>query len=151
MGSLGFDELMVVVVIAIIVFGKDLPSVARKVGQWYSKVKRHVSDLKDELQRQAPDLDAPIDEQKTYEPPPGSTPSAALPGPEPGDPEYKGQDKEAGQNSQLPTPSSQSQPPAAPFDPAKPPEGNGNGATPEAAEPAETKPPDPPAPAPPAG
>ncbi len=115
MGSLGFEEMLVVIIVAIIVFGKDLPSVARKVGTWYTKVKRQVSDIKDEIQRQIPDIDEETKSESPKDAPLGSTPSAGLPGPDPGDPEYKG---DTGPKA---------------FDPSKP-TGNGNGdAKPEAA------------------
>jgi Sec-independent protein translocase protein TatA len=141
MGSLGFDELLVVILVAIIVFGKNLPQVARKVGQYYARFKRHISDLKDDFQRQMPDIEEDV---KAPEPPPaapdpppplGTTPSANLPGPDPGDPEYRGQDVEK-------------KPPE--FDPAKPPSPpNGNGHTEGSSSPApasESKPPDSPPP-----
>ncbi len=134
MGSLGFDELLVVILVAIIVFGKNLPQVARKVGQYYSRFKRHISDLKDDFQRQMPDVEEETRAPSAPpEPPPlGTTPSANLPGPDPGDPEYRGQDT------------------APQFDPSKPTEpGNGNGHTEGASSPApasESKPPDSPPP-----
>jgi len=120
MGSIGFDEMLVVVVVAILVYGRDLPSVARKIGRWYSKLKRQLGDMKDDIIRQIPDEDG--DEYKappsSSEPdPPGHdapSPSAGLPGPDPSDPEYKGN---------------------APFDPARPAGGNGDAPGAPASEP----------------
>lgn len=57
MGSFGFGEMLMVAVVAIIVFGKDLPQTARKAGRWYRDVRRKMDDLKDEVRRQIPDDD----------------------------------------------------------------------------------------------
>ena len=107
MGSIGFEEMVLILVVAILVYGKELPKVARKVGRWYSNLKRQMSDIKDEISRQIPDEDdfmappgeSPPDPPGHAPPPLGSTPSADLPGPDAGDPEYR-----------------------PPFEPAKPPE-----------------------------
>jgi len=149
MGSLGFDELLVVIVVAILVFGKNLPQVARKVGQYYARFKRHISDLKDDFQRQVPDIEeetSPPPAPPAPEPPLGTTPSANLPGPDPGDPEYRGQDAPAVSEPR----SGESNPPPTTFDPAKPAApANGNGHTEDASSPApasESKPTDSPPP-----
>jgi len=106
MGSFGFEEMMVVVVVAIILFGKDLPSMARKVGKWYFNLKRQLTDIKEELKSQIPeesdftkdihdisdDLKAGLSDAEVPSPPPpedAPSPSAGLPGPDPSDPEYK--------------------------------------------------------------
>lgn len=95
MGSFGFEEMLVVAVVAILAFGKDLPQIARKAGKWYGKVKRQLSDMKEDIVRQIPDEP----DEDEFRPPPGSSdpdpghgapsPSAGLPGPDPSDPEYK--------------------------------------------------------------
>lgn len=82
MGSIGFDELLIVVLVAIIAFGRDLPSVARKVGGWYSKFRRHVSDIKDELQRhipEEPDVDLPPPNLDAYDAPAAPPPDRPVP------------------------------------------------------------------------
>ena len=97
MGSFGFEEMVVVAIVAIVVYGKDLPQMARKVGRWYGKLKRQLSDMKDEIVRQIPE---DIDEDEYRAPPAssdpdpghGPSPSAGLPGPDPSDPEYKPRD-----------------------------------------------------------
>ena len=48
-GSFGFDEILMVTVVAIIVFGRDLPRVARQVGRYYGKLKRQFMDVRDEI------------------------------------------------------------------------------------------------------
>jgi Tat protein translocase TatB subunit len=109
MGSIGFEEMLIVAIVAIVIYGRDLPSIARKAGKWYGKLKRQISDMKDEIVRQIPDEDDFKAPPSSSEPdPPGHeppSPSAGLPGPDPSDPEYKG---------------------SAPFDPSSPPSG-GNG------------------------
>ena len=95
MGSFGFDEMLVVAIVAIVVFGKDLPQMARKVGRWYGKLKRQMTDMRDDIVRQIPEDPEPDE----FRAPPGGSdpdpghgapsPSAGLPGPDPSDPEYK--------------------------------------------------------------
>jgi len=93
MGSVGFDEMLIVAIVAILLFGRDLPQMARKAGRWYGKIKRQFSEMKDEIVRQIPEEP---DEDEYKAPPggsepdsPGHSPSAGLPGPDPTDPEYK--------------------------------------------------------------
>jgi Tat protein translocase TatB subunit len=95
MGSFGFDEMLVVAIVAIVVYGKDLPQMARKVGRWYGKLKRQMTDMKDEIVRQIPDEDEYRAPPASSDPEPGHgppSPSADLPGPDPTDPEYKPRD-----------------------------------------------------------
>jgi Tat protein translocase TatB subunit len=54
MGEFSFGELILIVIIAILVYGKDLPQAARKLAQMYSKLRRQLTDIKDEIQRQIP-------------------------------------------------------------------------------------------------
>jgi Tat protein translocase TatB subunit len=54
MGDIGFSELVVIVIIAILIYGKDLPQAARKLASIYSKFRRQLTDIKDEIQRQIP-------------------------------------------------------------------------------------------------
>jgi Sec-independent protein translocase protein TatA len=46
--NLGFSELMIVVVAAILIFGKRLPEVASQAGQQLAKFRRSLQDLKNE-------------------------------------------------------------------------------------------------------
>lgn len=55
MGDIGFSEILLIGVIAILVYGKDLPSVTRKVGRYYMKIRRYLADMKDEIARQIPE------------------------------------------------------------------------------------------------
>lgn len=54
MGDFSFGELFVILVIAIMIYGKDLPKAARKLAQVYNKLRRQITDLRDEIQRQIP-------------------------------------------------------------------------------------------------
>jgi Tat protein translocase TatB subunit len=54
MGEFSFSELVVIVIIAILIYGKELPQVARKMAQMYNKLRRQLTDIKDEVQRQIP-------------------------------------------------------------------------------------------------
>jgi len=66
--NLGFGEMVVLAVVAILVFGGELPQIARKVGRGFTEFKRgmseHVSEIRSDLDA---DLDAPPDD---WEPPP---------------------------------------------------------------------------------
>jgi Tat protein translocase TatB subunit len=55
MGDIGFSELVAIVIIAILIYGKELPQAARKLASIYSKLRRQLTDIKDEIQRQIPD------------------------------------------------------------------------------------------------
>ena len=53
MFDLGFSELMIIGVIALVVLGPErLPKVARQAGQWMGKLQRYVSDVKADINRQ---------------------------------------------------------------------------------------------------
>lgn len=94
MGDIGFSEMLVILIVAIIAFGKDLPMVARKVGKMVGKARRYLLDIKDEVQRQIPleDFDVRDDirnlqkdvkeattDEDLYHPPPEPPPAAPEP------------------------------------------------------------------------
>ncbi len=54
MGEFGFSEMVLIAIVAIVIYGKDLPSAARKMAQVYNKLRRQLTDVKDEIQRQIP-------------------------------------------------------------------------------------------------
>jgi len=54
MGDIAFSEMVVIVIIAILVYGKNLPQAARKMASIYSKFRRQLGDIKDEISRQIP-------------------------------------------------------------------------------------------------
>jgi Sec-independent protein translocase protein TatA len=54
MEGFSFSELILIIIIAIIIYGKDLPQAARKLATIYSKFKRQLNDVRDEIKRQIP-------------------------------------------------------------------------------------------------
>lgn len=43
--GVGYTELLFIAVIAVLLFGKNLPEVAKTVGKHYAKIKRSISDV----------------------------------------------------------------------------------------------------------
>ena len=54
MEGFSFSEIVLIIIIAIIIYGKDLPQAARKLATIYSKFKRQLSDVREEIARQIP-------------------------------------------------------------------------------------------------
>lgn len=54
MGDFSFGHIFLLVIVGIIVYGKDLPQAARKLAIMYNKFRRQIADIKDEIQRQIP-------------------------------------------------------------------------------------------------
>lgn len=53
MFDIGFSEMMIVAVVALVVLGPEkLPRVARQAGQWMGKLQRYVADVKSDINRQ---------------------------------------------------------------------------------------------------
>ena len=53
MFDFGFSEMAIVAVVALIVLGPErLPRVARQAGEWLGKLRRYVSDVKSDINRQ---------------------------------------------------------------------------------------------------
>ena len=64
MPQIGWSELLVVIIIAILVIGpKDLPIVLKKIGSTVKKIKSYVSNIQDEIEN-AVEADDLIDEKK---------------------------------------------------------------------------------------
>jgi len=77
MGPIGFPELMIILVVALIVFGpRKLPELGRSLGKSLSEFKRASNELKHTL-----DEEIRLDEQRTTAPPPAPAEPAALPSP----------------------------------------------------------------------
>ena len=53
-GGIGFAEVLFLGVIAILIWGKDLPAVARKVGAFYVRMRRSLNDMQAEIVREIP-------------------------------------------------------------------------------------------------
>lgn len=53
MFDIGFSEMMVLAVVALVVLGPErLPKVARQAGAWMGKLRRYVDDVKSDINRQ---------------------------------------------------------------------------------------------------
>src|SRR5688572_7082718 len=61
MGDIGFSELVAIAIIAILIYGKELPQAARKMANLYSKFRRQLNDIKDDLRRQIPEEELRLD------------------------------------------------------------------------------------------
>lgn len=61
MGDIGFTELIAIAIIAILIYGKDLPVAARKMANLYTKFRRQLADIKDDLRRQIPEEEFKLD------------------------------------------------------------------------------------------
>jgi sec-independent protein translocase protein TatB len=53
MFDIGFSEMVVLAVVALVVLGPErLPKVAKQAGQWMGKLRRYVDDVKSDINRQ---------------------------------------------------------------------------------------------------
>lgn len=79
MGNIGFPELIIIFVIALLVFGpKRLPELGRSLGRGISEFRRASSDLKNSIEREieTAELEASIS-GKTAKPPENTAPDAS--------------------------------------------------------------------------
>ncbi|MBH90580.1 MAG: twin-arginine translocase subunit TatB [Candidatus Marinimicrobia bacterium] len=64
MPQIGWFEILIIVVLAILVIGpKDFPVVLRKIGSWIGSTKRYLSDIQNKMTK----LDQSIDEDQSVE------------------------------------------------------------------------------------
>lgn len=74
-GSLGFPELMLIFLVALVVFGpKRLPDIGRSIGKALGEFKRATNDLKSTLEEEVR-----IDDQKRMISPPSTPPTPTTP------------------------------------------------------------------------
>ena len=67
MPQIGWFEILVVVVLAILIIGpKDFPVVLKKIGGWMSSIKRYFSDIQKEITDVGNDIENEIDIEKKY-------------------------------------------------------------------------------------
>ena len=67
MPQIGWSELLVIVVLAVLVIGpKDLPIVLRKIGSSVKKIKSYISNIQDDIENSV-DLDREIKKDKKNE------------------------------------------------------------------------------------
>ncbi len=121
MDNIGFMEIVLIGIIAILLYGKDLPQAARKMAQLYGKFRRQLNDVRDELHRQIPteDITLPPDPPENPHPsdevtdstPPGETQD------EYGSPAPAAENPPAGEGGGSGSPAPETPPPTG--DPAK--------------------------------
>lgn len=65
MGSLGMGEIVVIVLVALIVFGPQrLPEITRKAGEWMGKAREMTKSVSDTIDAEYGDVTAPIRDLK---------------------------------------------------------------------------------------
>jgi len=67
MFDMGFAEMMIIAIVALLVIGPErLPAVARSTGKWVAKIKNFVSSVKDDVEREfkTDELRKMLDQQK---------------------------------------------------------------------------------------
>jgi sec-independent protein translocase protein TatA len=67
-GMIGQWELVVILVIALLVFGKRLPDIARSVGKSLSSFKKGLKDVEDDIDTDVPDSGKKKVENKQKDP-----------------------------------------------------------------------------------
>jgi Sec-independent protein translocase protein TatA len=72
-GSLGFGEILLIAAFAVVLWGPDLPKVMREVGRGYARLRRHLWDLRYEIERAAEE------EEERARAAPAAVPPPALP------------------------------------------------------------------------
>jgi sec-independent protein translocase protein TatA len=57
--SLGWPEILVILIIALILFGRRLPEVARSLGKSLTEFKKGMNETQDEIEKKVTDKDQP--------------------------------------------------------------------------------------------
>jgi sec-independent protein translocase protein TatA len=64
--NIGTPELILIVVLAIILYGKRLPEITRALGKGYQEFKKNVDNVKNDFQKQVVDSDVVSKDVKCY-------------------------------------------------------------------------------------
>ena len=75
--GVGTPDLIIVGIIALLLFGKNLPNVARNAGKSFAEFKKGISGFQDEIHKASRDVEKTI----TYIPPPSKSTDEARPKP----------------------------------------------------------------------
>ena len=77
-GSIGMPELILILIIALIVFGpKKLPEIGRSLGKGLGEFKRASEDLKQSIQKEVNSLEEEQQKKSGPQEPPSGTPPSA--------------------------------------------------------------------------
>ena len=76
LGLPGFAETIVIFVVMLLVFGRDLPAVARKIGRFIAEIRREIDSFRDGMLREEPPQEGKIVAEKTADPTTDSANSA---------------------------------------------------------------------------
>ncbi len=67
MPQIGWFEILIVVVVAILIIGpKDFPIVIRKIGKWTGSIKRYFSEIQNEVTDLQDTIEEEIEIEKKY-------------------------------------------------------------------------------------
>ena len=67
MPQIGWFEILIVVVVAILIIGpKDFPIVIRKIGKWTGSVKRYFSEIQNDVTEMQDTIEEEIEIEKKY-------------------------------------------------------------------------------------
>ena len=67
MPQIGWFEILIVVVIAILIIGpKDFPIVVRKIGKWTGSIKRYFSEIQNDVTNLQDTIEEEIEIEKKY-------------------------------------------------------------------------------------
>ena len=67
MPQIGWFEILIVVVIAILIIGpKDFPIVVRKIGKWTGSIKRYFSEIQNDVTDLQDSIEEEIEIEKKY-------------------------------------------------------------------------------------
>lgn len=73
--NLGWPELLIILIIALLIFGARLPEVMRNMGKSVNEFKRGMNEVGDELTREPPPPTSPPPTATASAPPPAATPA----------------------------------------------------------------------------
>lgn len=63
LGNIGFQEMLVILFIGLLMFGSRLPNVGRQIGRSVAQFKRGLSDMKEEMRDIEHDVDRRVDDE----------------------------------------------------------------------------------------